>query len=126
MPVADDRTRFEGPQLTVSRKASDLLVALALVHGADHLAGSQVVQDPRVPGNVVAVVVGGLPYRNPGQNRGLRRTRFEANTRRIPPRTPAAAIRAAIRSSAIAAAFTSPWYTPRDRLRATARRRGSF
>jgi len=113
--------------LTVRRTASDLLVALALVHGADHLAGGQVVQDPRVPGNVVAVVQGGLPYRNPSRNRGgLRRTRFEANTRRIPPRTPAAVIRAAIHSSTIAAAFSSPWFTPRQRVRAAARRRGSL
>ncbi|HEV7650654.1 MAG TPA: hypothetical protein VGP26_21110 [Actinophytocola sp.] len=108
------------------RTASDLLVALALVHGADHLAGGQVVQDQRAPGGVVAVVSGGLPSRRPGPNRQLRRTRFDANTRRIPPRTPAAAIRAAIRSSAIAAAFTSPWFTPRDRLRgAASRRRGT-
>jgi len=99
------------------------MVALALVHGADHLAGGQVVQDQRAPGGVVAVVASGLPYRNPGQNRGLRRTRFEANTRRIPPRTPAQAIRAAIRSSAIAAAFNSRWIAPRERLRAGARRR---
>jgi hypothetical protein len=112
--------------LTVRRTAGDLLVALALVHGADHLAGGQVVQDPRVPGNVVAVVTGGLPYRNPGQNRGLRRTKLEADTRRIPPRSPSAVIRAAIRSSTIAAAFTSPWFTPRQRVRAAARRRGSF
>lgn len=68
------------------RQASDLLVAVALLHGADHLAGGQVIQDQRAPGGVVAAVVKGLPFQSQRNNRQLRRTKFEANTRRMPPR----------------------------------------
>jgi hypothetical protein len=125
MPVAACPIVMRGSALTVRRKASDLLVAVALVHGADHLAGGYVQHDARV-GGVVAAVVSGLPTRHPGQRRQhLRRVRIGAAGRQVPPRVyratfsgrpgttviyPARSIRAAVRSSAIAAAFTRPWF----------------
>jgi hypothetical protein len=118
-------TVMRGSELsTVRRKASDLLVAVALLHGADHLVGGYVEHDARV-GGVVASVVSGLPSRRPGQRRELlRRVRIGASGRQLPPRTyrttftslpgttmtlrgSTPSIRAAIRASAIAAAFTS-------------------
>lgn len=142
LPVAAYPTVMRGSALTVRRKASDLLVAVALVHGADHLAGGYVQHDARV-GGVVAAVVSGLPTRHPGQRRqNLRRVRIGAAARQFPPRVyrttytgrsgttmtyqatyPARSIRAAIRSSAIAAAFTSPWFTETGTMTRGARAR---
>jgi hypothetical protein len=111
----------------VRRTASDLLVAVALLHGADHLAGTYAVQDQRAPGGVIAVVSGKLPLRKSGQNRQLRKTRLEADTRKLPPRVYSTTFtsrpgttmtlrgsvpstRAAIRSSASAASRTWSWF----------------
>jgi hypothetical protein len=54
--------------LTVRRKASDLLVAISLLHGADHLAGNYVQQDIR-NGGIVPAVQGSLASRRSGQRR---------------------------------------------------------
>ena len=93
MPVDADRRLLRADftvrrtaSRTASKTASDLLVAVALLHGADLLAGGQVAQEQRAPGGVVSAVVKGLPSQNPRQGRQLRRTRFDANTRRIPSR----------------------------------------
>jgi hypothetical protein len=66
--------------LTVRRKASDLLVAISLLHGADHLAGNYIQQDVR-SGGIVPAVQGSLASRRPGQRR--------QDPRRTPLRTTA-------------------------------------
>lgn len=52
----------------VRRAASDLLVAISLLHGADHLAGTYVQQDVR-NGGIVPAVQGSVASRRPGQRR---------------------------------------------------------